>query len=166
MNVSHHNNSFVAFALVSIKVLCIGSPAFGDVYTATYTDDSLFHYAIAHMPDLDQKRDGLPGDGSCYCVPTSAMNMIMYVANHGSPEVEPGPPAALSSLSEAQRIAVVSVHALEWSPVRCVYKPWLPAGALVRLALVGDLYAHCGTRLKSTVVVWPAVTVAGSCCST
>ncbi len=31
------------------------------------------------------------------------------------PTVEPGLPAALSSLSEAQRIAVVLVHVLEWT---------------------------------------------------
>lgn len=54
-----------------------------------------FLYEIEHMPDLDQRREstpssfGLPGNGSMYCAPTSAMNMMMYVANHGFPEMNP-----------------------------------------------------------------------------
>ncbi len=43
------------------------------------------------MPDLDQVRDGLPGDGGMHCVPTASMNLFAYAANHGFPEVFPGP---------------------------------------------------------------------------
>ncbi|MCZ6834913.1 MAG: hypothetical protein O7G85_03995 [Planctomycetota bacterium] len=66
----------------------------GDVvskyYSAPYYD-----YRIAHMPDIDQRREmapgimGLPGNGSMYCAPTSAMNIVMYISNHGFPQVTP-----------------------------------------------------------------------------
>jgi hypothetical protein len=55
-------------------------------------------YAISEMPDIDQRRTtiepltlGLPGDGAMYCVPTAAMNLAAYIANHGFPSVGPGP---------------------------------------------------------------------------
>ncbi|MCI0631090.1 MAG: hypothetical protein L0Y44_10615 [Phycisphaerales bacterium] len=75
------------------------APTRADVVTAIYNGPTNFSYQITHMPDLDQRRSlamhpnpyGLPGNGSMYCVPTSTMNMIMYVANHGFPAVAPGP---------------------------------------------------------------------------
>ena len=55
-------------------------------------------YAITNMPDIDQRRTtiepltlGLPKDGAMYCVPTAAMNLTAYIANHGFPGVGPGP---------------------------------------------------------------------------
>jgi len=68
-----------------------GGAAVADVVTANYVNDQLFSYRIDHMPDIDQRRDGLAGDGGWHCVPTSAMNMVMYAANHGFGEVPPGP---------------------------------------------------------------------------
>jgi hypothetical protein len=50
-----------------------------------------------NVPDFDQRRDpaqgipGLPGDGNCYCVPTSAINWMAYISNHGYPSVANGP---------------------------------------------------------------------------
>lgn len=41
---------------------------------------SLFRY---NVPDLDQRRSTLPGDGDMHCVPTSAVNWMAYIANHG-----------------------------------------------------------------------------------
>ena len=46
------------------------------------------------IPDLDQRRTGLAGNGGMHCVPTSAMNLYAYAANHGIPTATlgfPGP---------------------------------------------------------------------------
>jgi len=55
-----------------------------------------YRYDIAHMPDLDQRREivppfieGLPNAGSMYCAPTATMNIFMYLADHGFPEIDP-----------------------------------------------------------------------------
>ncbi|MBV6457611.1 MAG: hypothetical protein HONBIEJF_00726 [Fimbriimonadaceae bacterium] len=37
------------------------------------------------MPDYDQKRTTLPNDGRMYCVPTSSVNLLRYMAWHGMP---------------------------------------------------------------------------------
>jgi len=81
---------------------CLGltlaaSSSRAEVEVAFYLNGNLFAFDISQMPDLDQRRDwaagitGLPGDGGMYCVPTSAMNMMMYAANHGFPFIAPGP---------------------------------------------------------------------------
>jgi hypothetical protein len=65
--------------------------------TATFNGVDLT-YAKSNVPDIDQKRDfdtnngimGLPNKGKMYCVPTSAMNWIAYIANHGYPFIPPG----------------------------------------------------------------------------
>src|ERR1041385_5031942 len=52
---------------------------------------------VLNVPDFDQRRqdtpsvNGLPGDGSMYCVPTSECNWLGYIANHGYPNVFSGP---------------------------------------------------------------------------
>ncbi len=43
------------------------------------------------VPDFDQKRDALPGNGGMYCVPTSAVNWMAYIANHGYGPMMSGP---------------------------------------------------------------------------
>ena len=85
--------SATRYGLGALAVACVLGPAErtgADVVSANYVDDTLFNYEVRHMPDLDQRRDTLRGNGACYCVPTSAMNMAMYVANHGFPGVAPG----------------------------------------------------------------------------
>lgn len=44
-----------------------------------------------NVPDFDQSRAGLPGDGNTYCVPTSASNWLAYISNNGLPSVFGGP---------------------------------------------------------------------------
>jgi hypothetical protein len=44
-----------------------------------------FKYTITGVPDLDQEWNTLPGLGKNYCVPTSAMNWLYYMAKHGQP---------------------------------------------------------------------------------
>lgn len=67
------------------------SPSLADVVVANYVNATNFSYRIDHMPDLDQRRDGLAGNGNWHCVPTSTMNLLAYAANHGFPQVEPFP---------------------------------------------------------------------------
>jgi hypothetical protein len=43
------------------------------------------------IPDFDQRRDDLPNNGGMYCVPTSAVNLMGYVANRGAPTALDGP---------------------------------------------------------------------------
>jgi hypothetical protein len=55
------------------------------------------YYSRSGQPDFDQRRaasgtiPGLPGNGSMYCVPTAAVNVVGYIANHGYPGVMSGP---------------------------------------------------------------------------
>lgn len=84
-------------ASTGLGLLLCASLARAEVEVAVYVDANLFLYDISQMPDLDQRREaapgipGLPGNGGMYCVPTSAMNMMIYAANHGFPFVAPGP---------------------------------------------------------------------------
>ena len=56
-----------------------------DVTDAFYANSSVYHYRVVGMTDIDQKRTGLGGNGSMYCVPTSCFNLFAYAANHGFP---------------------------------------------------------------------------------
>src|SRR5688500_13820307 len=55
-----------------------------------------YSFHMSHVPDFDQRRAagsgivGLPADGGMYCVPTSAVNWMAYLANHGFPAFDPG----------------------------------------------------------------------------
>ncbi|HYC99620.1 MAG TPA: GC-type dockerin domain-anchored protein, partial [Phycisphaerales bacterium] len=42
------------------------------------------------MPDFDQRREGLAGNGSNHCVPTAHCNMLAYIADHGFAPMFPG----------------------------------------------------------------------------
>jgi hypothetical protein len=66
----------------------LGSAAAADVIQAEYSPLE-YHYEILHMPDFDQRRDGLPGNGAMWCGPAAVMNVLAYIANHGF-DVRPG----------------------------------------------------------------------------
>jgi hypothetical protein len=78
--------------LAAAVLLAGGAASFvtANVSVNIWNGVSSFHHARVGVPDLDQRRSGLPNDGNCFCVPTSFVNMAIYVANHGYPEVEPG----------------------------------------------------------------------------
>lgn len=65
--------------------------AAGNVTVNQWNSPTSFHHTRVGVPDQDQKRVGLPNSGACYCVPTSYVNMMIYIANHGYAQVEPGP---------------------------------------------------------------------------
>ncbi len=52
-----------------------------------------FTYQVSNLPDFDQVRASLPNCGLNYCVPTTTADLLAYIANHGFPEVPPGPGA-------------------------------------------------------------------------
>ncbi|MGQ0552526.1 MAG: hypothetical protein ACT4PU_04840 [Planctomycetota bacterium] len=84
-------------ASTGLGLMLLASAPRAQVEVAYYVNADLFAFDISQMPDLDQRRDeaqgiaGLPGNGGMYCAPTSAMNMMMYAANHGLPFIAPGP---------------------------------------------------------------------------
>ena len=67
-----------------------------------FSSGTEYDYSRCEVPDLDQKRTavdddpalgtrlGLPGDGNMWCVPTSTMNWLAYIAAHGFGGFEPG----------------------------------------------------------------------------
>ncbi len=67
------------------------SAAVANVTVNEWNSSSSFHHKRIGVPDQDQRRVGLPNDGACYCAPTSYVNMMIYIANYGYPQVEPGP---------------------------------------------------------------------------
>jgi len=56
-----------------------------------WVHEGLYQFRITNVPDFDQLRSTLPNNGSCYCAPTSAVNWAAYFANHGLPDLPPGP---------------------------------------------------------------------------
>ena len=85
----------IRFAGGSLLAAALGaslaSGAGANVSVSQWSGPTDFHHKRVGIPDQDQKRVGLPNSGSCYCVPTSMMNVLMYVANHGYSDVVPGP---------------------------------------------------------------------------
>jgi hypothetical protein len=56
-----------------------------------YTERLNGHYDYSvTMPDFDQVRADLGNEGRGHCVPTSAVDVMAFLANHGHPEVMPG----------------------------------------------------------------------------
>ena len=73
-------------------LICLqGHAARADVVVADWSDDEHFEYQVSYMPDLDQKRNGLIGNGDSFCVPTATLNLLSYAAEWGVEDMEPGP---------------------------------------------------------------------------
>ena len=72
-------------------VLLLAGQASADITQAEWNSDTDFTFAVSYMPDLDQKRAGLPCNGSMFCVPTSCMNLFAYAAEWGFEDLNPGP---------------------------------------------------------------------------
>jgi hypothetical protein len=73
---------FPARSLASL-VVCLGAAA-----GSAHGQCNVYRW---NVPDFDQKRNGLAGDGGMYCVPTSATNWMAYIANHGYSPMMSGP---------------------------------------------------------------------------
>jgi len=59
-------------------------------------------YSRLGVPDFDQKWSSLPNGGSYYCLPTSYLDVMTYMHNHGVPEVPD-----LVSMPIDERIAIL-----------------------------------------------------------
>ncbi|MHC4990310.1 MAG: hypothetical protein ACYTGC_04950, partial [Planctomycetota bacterium] len=75
---------------MAVATSLLSAPATADLNT-WYESASRHGFSVTHLPDLDQRRDALANDGDFYCVPTSSINWMCYIANHGWPDVAPGP---------------------------------------------------------------------------
>lgn len=53
-----------------------------------------------NVPDFDQRRSACDNQGKMYCVPTSALNWMGYIANHGKPQAMGHPSSNWASQSE------------------------------------------------------------------
>jgi hypothetical protein len=67
------------------------APVRADVTVAEYSGPGDFSCAVEFMTDIDQRRSGLPNNGSSHCAPASVMNLFAYASNFGFPELLPGP---------------------------------------------------------------------------
>ncbi len=65
--------------------------AHSDIIAASYSSSTSFDYHVLHMADIDQRRPTLGENGGYYCVPSSTLNTMIFLANHGYPDLAPGP---------------------------------------------------------------------------
>ena len=87
----------VAVALAAGASIALGQNSW-DIW-GYWNDEEHFLYAITELPDFDQRRDpngdlglvGLPNGGRMYCAPTSATDIVAWIANHGHSGLDPGP---------------------------------------------------------------------------
>ena len=77
--------------LSSLGVGFWGNTLNADVVTSFYDNDLHYSYHVTHMPDIDQVRSGLLGNGQMHCVPAASVNLLLYAANHGFEDLGPGP---------------------------------------------------------------------------
>ena len=101
--------------------LIFSAAASADVTVANYVSDNAFNYQISHMPDLDQKRQGLDNDGGCHCVPAAVMNLLAYAANHGFGDIPPSPHSWQSNQNHVLGTTVIDIMGqmmgTTWNPV-------------------------------------------------
>ncbi|MFD7613065.1 hypothetical protein [Streptomyces sp. NPDC059828] len=65
--------------------------ATGGCTTTTVVDSgTAWSYRACRLPDIDQRRAGLPNDGRMYCLPTSTLNAMFWLDQHGYPNLLTG----------------------------------------------------------------------------
>ncbi|HMN95598.1 MAG TPA: hypothetical protein PKC43_05170 [Phycisphaerales bacterium] len=80
----------IALAGVAAALALAPAPTASANITIAYTNASNYTYKVTKVPDFDQRRTGLANNGNNHCVPTSAVNWMAYIANHGYPNLAPG----------------------------------------------------------------------------
>lgn len=73
-----------------VLALVVGATAAQANWFRSYTSPLLYESGFTQVPDFDQRRDDLMNDGRMYCAPTTAVNWLAYIANHGYPFIDPG----------------------------------------------------------------------------
>jgi hypothetical protein len=81
----------VSLAMCFPLAVLFALPAARANWSGSYTSDSQFVVNYSQVPDFDQRRATLPNNGAMYCAPTSSMNWMAYIANHGYPNNPPYP---------------------------------------------------------------------------
>jgi len=76
--------------LTGLAAVTVASIASANI-TTSYISSSQYSFKMTKVPDFDQRRNGLPLNGSVHCAPTSAINWMAYIANHGWSSLAPGP---------------------------------------------------------------------------
>ncbi|GGW69795.1 hypothetical protein [Streptomyces xantholiticus] len=51
---------------------------------------STWSYRACQVPDIDQRRAGLPNNGNMYCLPTSTLNVLFWLDKRGYPNLLTG----------------------------------------------------------------------------
>jgi hypothetical protein len=92
------NHRLAAAALVATSVLglmarpasasTIPPPTFCTPHALI--NNSAFVYDMCSMPDVDQRRAALPGSGAWYCAPTASLNALLWLDQHGYPNILTG----------------------------------------------------------------------------
>lgn len=59
-------------------------------YQGTIMDSTDWAYEVCGMPDIDQKRAGLPNNGQNYCLPTATLNTMFWFDAMGYPNLLSG----------------------------------------------------------------------------
>ncbi|MFC9845336.1 hypothetical protein ACFWFF_22490 [Streptomyces sp. NPDC060223] len=59
-------------------------------YEGIYVSSVVWSYDVCGMPDIDQKRAGLPGNGQNYCLPTATLNTMFWFDKTGYPNLLDG----------------------------------------------------------------------------
>lgn len=105
-----------------------------DIVEARFTSVDDFAFIVQDMPDFDQIRaDVLPNDGRCYCGPAAVVDLLGYVATHGSPDVDPGIPfISWYQQTEYDRVSTLMGD----------------IGSNISVAPGGDFSTNCGTGLN------------------
>ena len=80
-----------ALAFLSACLTLSASAPSGANVEVHWVNEELYSFEIRHVPDFDQLRETLPNGGHAYCAPTSGVNWAAYFANHGLPDLPPGP---------------------------------------------------------------------------
>ncbi len=87
-----NNARCLGICLAAIALLAtVGAPArtASANWEGAIANPSTFYARWSYVPDFDQRRALLPNLGRMYCVPTSYMNWMAYIAHHGYPGVNP-----------------------------------------------------------------------------
>jgi len=99
IKLSRLNRRTATLAAVAAVAGAIGALPTAPAAMATPLSTHVFSYA--DMPDIDQERIagydgagnyhvGLPNSGIMYCGPTSAMDALAFIADHGASSLQPG----------------------------------------------------------------------------
>jgi hypothetical protein len=80
-----HARSRSRLARLAASAAIAAAPLAHAGITGRWTSATDWEYRTTDMPDLDQGRAGLPGNGFMYCGPTASTNVLLYAMHHGYP---------------------------------------------------------------------------------